>query len=547
MLRRDVPGVRAGVLVVIGTTTLLTGLLVAPAGPSAAGAATGPSTTTGTAISGAESWTVYHGNPEGSGLGSAARVVLSSPAWTSPALDGQLYGEPLVSGGRVFVATENDTVYALSAASGAVVWSAHVGTPVPASSLPCGDISPTVGITGTPVIDAARGELFVVADEMVGGTPAHELVGLSTATGVTELRQDVDPPGATPSAQLQRTGLTLDDSHVVFGFGGNYGDCDSSSYRGWVLSVPEGGGTPEEFAVDGAPGESQGAVWMGGAAPVVDPAGDVWVATGNGSVYSSSHAYDDSEGVLELSPTMTLVQYFAPQDWATLSSQDLDLSTAPALLADGQVVAAGKARIAYLLDGSDLGGIGGEQASLAVGCGDDVDGGVAVEGTTVYLPCLSGPVAVAVSAAPAGLRVLWRSSVGGGPPVVAAGMVWTIGQDGVLYALDPTTGAEVAQATVGVPANHFPTPSVAAGLLLAPAADRVVAFSAPAGEPSPATSTTTTTRTTASSTTTSVPATTTTSAPASSGGTAPWLLAVVALGVVVVAAALTWFLRRRRR
>ena len=58
-------------------------------------------------------------------------------------LDGQIYGEPLVYAGRVYVATENNTVYALSAATGAVAWSAHSASPVPARSLPCGDISPT--------------------------------------------------------------------------------------------------------------------------------------------------------------------------------------------------------------------------------------------------------------------------------------------------------------------------------------------------------------------------------------------------------------------
>ena len=68
-------------------------------------------------------------------------------------------------GHLVYVATENNTVYALSAAKGAVEWSTHLGKPVPASALPCGNISPVVGITGTPVIDAARHEIFAVADE----------------------------------------------------------------------------------------------------------------------------------------------------------------------------------------------------------------------------------------------------------------------------------------------------------------------------------------------------------------------------------------------
>ena len=196
-------------------------------------------TTTTTAAPGASSspWTVYHGDFLGSGdASSVTSVNLTSPAWTSPALDGQLYGEPLVSGGRVYVATENDTVYALSASTGAVAWSTHVGSPVPSSALPCGDISPTVGITGTPVIDPARSEVFVVADELVNQAPAHELIGLDLSTGKVDLTQDVDPPGSTPSALLQRTGLTLDAQRVVFAYGGNFGDC--STYHGWVESVP---------------------------------------------------------------------------------------------------------------------------------------------------------------------------------------------------------------------------------------------------------------------------------------------------------------------
>ena len=97
-------------------------------------------------------------------------------------------------------------------------------------------------------------------------------------------------------------------------------------------------------------------------------------------------------------------------------------------------------------------------------------------GTTVYLPCLSGTVAVRVTTSPPGSVMLWSSHVGGGPPIVAAGLVWTIGQNGTLYGLDPSTGAVRQQASIGAPANHFPTPSVGDGLLLAPSANRVVAF-----------------------------------------------------------------------
>ena len=430
---------------------------------------------------GAGSWTVYHGDPAGTGTAaSAGRVDTASRAWTSAALDGEIYGEPLVSAGRVYVATENNTVYALSAATGKVAWSRHLATPVPSGSLPCGDIAPTVGITGTPVIDPARSEIFVVADEVAQGRPAHVLTGLSTSAGRVEMTRDVDPPGADTAALLQRTGLTLAGGRVVFGFGGNDGDC--AAYRGRVVSVPEAGGPPAMFTVDAKTGQSQGAVWMGGAAPAVDARGHVWVSVGNGSVYQASRGYDNSDSVLDLSPSMRLLQYFAPADWASDNSRDFDMSAEPVLLADGQVLLAGKSPTAYLLNGAHLGGIGGQLASLPSACDSDIDGGAAAVGRTVYLPCVSGIVAVAAATSPPGLRLLWRSGTGGGPPIVAGGLVWTISQAGTLFGLDPQTGQARQQAAIGTLANHFPTPSVGAGLLLAPSANRVVAFRA-AGAP----------------------------------------------------------------
>jgi outer membrane protein assembly factor BamB len=512
------------------------------------GAATATSAAASTrASSGDPDWTVYHGDPAGDGVAAGvASVATGAAAWTSPALDGALYGEPLVSDGRVFVATENDTVYALSVATGAVAWSVHLGTPVPSSALPCGNIAPTVGVTGTPVIDASRSEVFVVADELVNGSPAHELVGLDTATGKTELTQNVDPPDSTPSALLQRTGLTLDAGRVVFGYGGNYGDC--GSYHGWVASVPEAGGAATDFAVDGGSGESQGAIWMGGAAPVLDAKGDVWVTAGNGSVYSSSHAYDDSDSVLELSPSLSLLQYFAPSNWASNNARDLDLSTAPALLSDGQVVAAGKTRAAYLLNGASLGGIGGQEATLAGACAQDIDGGVAFIDTTVYLPCYSGVIAVQVSGTPGSIRLLWSSGTGGGPPILAAGLVWTVGQDGTLYGLNPTTGSVQAQAAVGAPANHFPTPGVGSGYLLVPAATRIVAFRAPPVAPATTTTTATTTSTTAAApSTTSTQAVATSVHHGGSSGSDTGVIVAVVLGALALGAAASALAVRARR
>ena len=94
----------------------------------------------------------------------------------------------------------------------------------------------------------------------------------------------------------------------------------------------------------------------------------------------------------------------------------------------------------------------------------------------VYLPCLAGTIADSGRVDAASIHILWSASTGGGPPIVAAGLVWSIGQNGVLYGYDPTTGAVRRQVSVGQPANHFPTPSVGDGLFLVPTATQVVAF-----------------------------------------------------------------------
>jgi hypothetical protein len=443
----------------------------------AAGVLLPKATSAGAASSSAStSWTVYHGDPLGSGVDTSG-VTFSPPvsAWTSPTLDGQVYGEPLEATGRVFVATENDTVYALAADSGSVLWSTHLGPAVPTANLVCaGDISPTVGITGTPVVDAGRGEVFAVADELVNGAPAHFLVGLNLYSGAVMLDQNVDPPGQETGAILQRTGLNLSNGNVVFGYGGNAGDCPT--YSGWVVSVPEGGGTPGFYQA--VPIGNDGAVWMGGAAPEVDSAGNIWVSTGNGS---SSTPYDYSDSVLELPPGLNpRTQFFAPSTWSYDNSHDQDLgSTAPALLSNGTALQVGKSSTAYLLNQSSLGGIS-SPASIAA-CGSDADGGDAVEGTVVYVACNSGLEAIQTSP----LGVLWQTSSGANqPPITAGGLVWSIGGS-ELYGLNPANGQTAEQVSLGDQANHFPTPSVGDGLLLAPSAEAVHAFSGSAGLPGP--------------------------------------------------------------
>jgi outer membrane protein assembly factor BamB len=429
---------------------------------------------------------VYHHDGAGSGVDPSGTVLNPArPAWTSPALDGQIYGEPLVEGGRVIVATENNTVYALAANSGAVLWATHIATAVPSGDLPCGDIGPTVGITSTPVIDPARNEIFVVDDQLTGGNGAsHHLVGLNLVDGTVLLNTSADPPGSHPLYQLQRPGLALDAGQVVIGFGGNAGDCETaaSPYHGWLAAIPEGGGAMRTFEVAANAGDSQGAIWMGGAAPIVDGAANIWVATGNSAITTSGQPYDNSDGVIELNSSLQREQFFAPSTWPSDNASDLDLgSSSPSLLAGGLVFQAGKSHTAYVLNGAALGGVGQQLASAGSYCGGVVDGGSAISGDTVYTPCGSGVVRTQVTST--SVTVVWRSSTGAaGPPIIAGGLVWTIG-GGNLYGLNPANGVAVQTFSLGSIANHFPTPAVADGLLFAPAANTVHAFEGAGGLP----------------------------------------------------------------
>ncbi len=444
------------------------------------------STVPGPRVAPSSSWTTFDQNGLRTGVdASGAPFSPATAAWSSATLDGSVYAQPLIDVGRVYTATENDTVYALAADTGAVLWVTHVGTPFSPSTVAglCGNINPTVGITSTPVIDTARGEIFVVAAEQAGAhAAAHHLIGLDMYTGGILLNEVIDPPTSlvsNPAFELQRASLALDDGRVIAGFGGNAGDC--GQYHGLVVSAPETGAPPSTFVV--ANGFNQGAVWMGGAAPTIDAQGNVWVSTGNSSASASS--YDYSDGVIELSPTMQVIDYFAPTSWHSDNSSDADLgSTAPAILPNGLVFEVGKSRIAYVLRKSALGHIGGQVQSTPGFCGSDPDGGSADLNGTLFVPCGDGVRAVTPTASfpPA---ASWHTTSGAhGSTIVAGGRVWSIG-GGTLYALDSATGATLQQFSIGGTNSSFPSPAAADGLVVAPSNDQLHAFMGADGLPGP--------------------------------------------------------------
>ena len=224
---------------------------------------------------------------------------------------------------------------------------------------------------------------------------------------------------------------------------------------------------------------------MGGSSPVVDPQGNVYVASADGDNLGAGQPYDDSDAVLELSPAMHLESIFYLKDWQQLSAGDLDLGTGDPVLVDGFVFQVGKTDTAYLLRQGHLGGEDGEVASLPV-CHGDPDGGHAMMGSVVYVPCPNGVTAIRVSSTAPYLKQLWTDNDGAaGGPIIADGLVWTIGNDNAVHGLNPASGKQVVSIPFGGAANHFPAPSVADGLLLLPGTNQVFAFMGPAGLPPP--------------------------------------------------------------
>src|SRR5215469_6548556 len=427
-----------------------------------ANSASAPSSLTNTgggAPGPAAAWPEYGQNAGRTGVAAGLPAAGALSQRWATRLDGAVYGQPLVVGSTVIAATENDTVYALNESAGTVAWRTHLGTPVPLSSLPCGNIDP-LGITGTPAYDQGNGLVYVVA-ETTGYH--HVLFGLAVSDGAVKVQREIPVPG-DPAAFQQRPGLAIDGGRVYAAFGGLYGDC--GQYTGMVVGVPLSG--------DGAlaswhtPTSREGAVW-GIAGPVTGPSGDLWVSTGNGAT-EQGQAYDGSDSVNRLSPGLVRMNFFAPATWAQDNASDLDLgSTQPVLAAGNSAFIMGKRGVGYLLNTASMGGIGGQLAERAI-C--TAFGAGAVDGATVYEPCSDGGLAaISVSAAQRTIRVLWRGPADSeGSPVVGGGAVWVTHYDSggsssgnTLYELDPATGAIRHQLAIPAGLPHFSSLSLAGG------------------------------------------------------------------------------------
>jgi len=413
---------------------------------------------------GPTAWPTYHldGTRSGNDTADGPFTAVSGPV-SSGTLDGTLWASPLYLNGTVFAATENDTVYALDGSSLAVLWSLNLGSPATSSNLPCGNVTPTVGITSTPVIDVAGGILYAAGLVFNGSTYAHHLWAVSLSSHSKLRDVVVDAPNSDPKVQNQRGALGLANGRVYVPYGGRDGDC--GTYHGFVVSVAAGdlSGLRVDFESTAGSGHSGGGIWAAGGTSS-DASANVYAATGNG--FGLGSTFDFSETVVKISPAGPgAVDWWAPTNWPSLDSGDTDIgSFTPSVLGStGYLFQAGKDGVGRLINSNNMGHVSNPSFQAALGFGGCF-GSAAFDGTRIYVPCSNGLVAVSyVAGNPPSFSAAWHvSGCFADSPIVAGAAVWFKDRCGNLKVVDPSSGNVRFTLNTGS-AEHFATPSAGGG------------------------------------------------------------------------------------
>jgi outer membrane protein assembly factor BamB len=450
------------------------------------------------------SWTTYHHDNAHTGydpLAPAVGTVTPTPGWTQNTLDAEIYASPLIYNGLVYIATLNNSVYALNQADGSVAWHVSLGAPV-TSGWTCGNVSPQ-GILGTPVIDVAGGRIYVTT--LFASDHLYRVFGLNLATGAIMLTTVLSPLGTGFDWRIEqeRGALAVANGYVYVPFGGRAGDC--GTYHGYVVGVPTSGSTT--LAIYQTPGTGIG-IWTAGGVVVDNATGNVFVTTGNG-VAGGCASVNQNDAVVRLSPTLAMQDYFMPEDWqANWCSNDADLGSAsPLLISPSLLFQAGKWGGGFLVNPNSLGGVDGQlfptpkpaaysQAEVCFGNHSDATfGSFAYAAPFVYVECEGrGLVALNVNTSTPSFNACDAAcaaptwTAGGtttfGPPIVAGGAVWVASNGGGLYAFNATTGAQIYH-SAGFGINRFVTPAEAGGQVFVPSHRVVMSFTIASPPPPP--------------------------------------------------------------
>ncbi len=324
-------------------------------------------------------------------------------------VDGAVYAQPLwvanlqVAGVKhnvLFAATQHDGLYAFDADAipCAKLWqvslidSAH-GAPGGETAVAgnlvgsgAGDITPEVGVTGTPVIDPAAGILYVVSKSVdaAGTTFSQRLHAIDLATGTEKGGSPVLIAATYPGTgdgtatttfnarqQNQRAGLALVNGVLYIAWASHE---DNTPYYGWLVGYTyDGTAFTRSATLNVTPNVGAGGIWMSGGAPAADSAGHLYLITGNGvfdATNGSAPNNDYGDSLLQLTPGLTVSSYFTPSDEASDYANDQDFGSGGAALvlnlSSGSpqhlVVGGGKDGALYLVNGDNMGGAGDAHA-----------------------------------------------------------------------------------------------------------------------------------------------------------------------------------------
>ncbi|HYB64245.1 MAG TPA: hypothetical protein VEC59_03185 [Steroidobacteraceae bacterium] len=271
-----------------------------------------------------------------------------------------LYLSALMVGGSahnvVFVATENDTVYAFDSDSGTALWQKSLlgAGEMPSDQRSCDQVAPTIGITSTPVIDrsgGAHGVIYVVAMSIDASQHYHQrLHALDVTTGAEQFNGPMEIAAIYPASgggsntfvpgdYEERAGLLLLNGVIYTAWTSH---CDISPYTGWVIAYNSS--TLAQTAVLNVAASNAGggpAIWMAGGGPAADSSGNIYLLTANGAfetmldVNGFPNMGDYGNSFLKIATaggTLKVADYFAMYNEVSESNSDTDLGSGGAML-----------------------------------------------------------------------------------------------------------------------------------------------------------------------------------------------------------------------
>ena len=323
--------------------------------------------------------------------------------------DGRVDAQPLyvpnlsINGGThntVFVATEHGSVYAFDADQGLLLWRVTTLTSgeTPSDDRGCGQVTPEIGITATPVIDPAAGPhgiIYVVAMSKTSGGVYHQrlhALDLSTAAeqfgGPVEISASYPGTGDNstngsvvfdPKQYKSRPGLLL-LRHMVYTFWSSH--CDFRPYTGWIISYNQN--TLKQQSVwNVTPNGSDGSIWAAGAAPATDTLGNLYFLTGNGTFDTTlnnsgfPNRGNYGNAFMKMSTKLNklaVADYFTMSNTVAESNDDQDLGSGGVVVLpnvkDGNgvihhlAIGAGKDSKIYVVDRDNLGKFSANDAQI---------------------------------------------------------------------------------------------------------------------------------------------------------------------------------------